>query len=408
MKRPRTWLWVAAVLVTLSTATSFAGTRYVITNDQNYPKNTASIYSVGDDGALTLVTTIATGGAGLSGGAFATPRVNVLRSKVNNCAYVGDALGLSTGGSVGLPGDVAAIDMSTLTLAGTFPGFPLDSGEFLDVGLAEAPSGTFLFAAYTTSSTITTYEQLPGCRLKKLSQVISVGLNPGGMLTSGGPVIGMKVTPNGNFLILAYADASIGSYDINPTTGALTLIGRYFVADAEAAVGVDITSDSKWALFGDSAGNGIPVIEVAAIHDDGSLGPTMDYAGIGLGTLSNNVWLSPDESMIYISNNQSGQITAAPFDKGSGVINIGKTCTSSVLKNFEIGLNFLGSVVTGSTEGTGSPLYVAEYPSSIAIVEVIKADGSKPCKLWETSASPVLDPASTSLLTVGVDPPRSF
>jgi hypothetical protein len=408
MKRPRTWLWAVAVVVTLSTATSFAGTRYVITNDQSYPKNTATIYSVGDAGTLTLLTTIATGGAGLSGGAFATPRVNVLRSKVNDCAYVGDALGLTAGGTVGLPGDVAAIDMSTLALAGTFPGFPLDSGEFADVGLAESPSGRFLFAAYTTSSTITTYEQLPGCRLEKRSQVISVGLNPGGMLTAPGPVVGMKVTPNGNFLILAYADASIGSYNINPTTGALMLIKRYFVADAEAAAGVDITSDSKWALFGDGDENGVPVIEVAAIHEDGSLGPTMDYAGIGLGTLSNNVWLSPDESMVYISNNQSGQITAVPFDKNNGVISLAKACTSVVLKNFEIGLNFLGSVVTGGTEGTGSPLYAAEYPSGIAIVDVIKAEGAQPCRLRETAASPVLDPASTSLLTVGVDPPRSF
>jgi hypothetical protein len=45
--------------------------------------------------------------------------------------------------------------MSTLTLAGTFPGFPLDNGNLLGVGLAENPSGTFLFAAYTGSSTIT-------------------------------------------------------------------------------------------------------------------------------------------------------------------------------------------------------------------------------------------------------------
>jgi hypothetical protein len=405
MKRFGKRLSAVAILVALCTATSLAGSKYVITNDDGSP-NTASIYTSGRGGSLILVTTIVTGGVGQGGGPFATPRANVLRSKVNNCAYVGDVLGLSAGGAVSIPGDVAAIDMSTLTLAGTFPGFPLDSGAYADVGLAETPSGQFLFAAYTNWSTITTYQQLPGCQLNRLSYVISVGLN-------FGPVAGMKVTPNGNFLILSYIDNSIGSYSINAATGALTLIGRYFTADAglATAAGLDITSDSKWVLFGDVDDNGVPVIDVAPIHKDGVLGTTNDFAGVGTGTSSNNVWLSPDESLVYISNTQSGQITAAPFDKTSGEINIAQACTSPLLRNFEPYLNYLGNVVTGSTEGTGSPLYAAEFgdtgPSGIAIVDVIRGDGTKPCQLRETAASPAMD-VSPFLLTIGVDPPRSF
>jgi sugar lactone lactonase YvrE len=394
MKRFLELFFRVATLMTLFTAATLAQTKYVITNDDTPSANSASIYSVGNAGALTLVTTIATGGSGLGGGDFSTARVNVLRSKTHNCAYVGDALGKNNG----RPGDVAAIDMSSLTLAGTFPGFPLDSGNLFGVGLAENPSGTFLFAAYTQSGTITSYKQLAGCKLKRLSEIISVG-------ALSGPVDGMKVTPNGKFLILAYGDGSIGSYKIDATTGALTLIGRYFVADSQAAAGLDITSDSQWALFGD--GYFVPTVEVARIGSDGSLGPTKGYPGIGSGTSSDNVWLSPDESLLYISNTFSGQITAVPFDKTSGAVNVAKSCTSPVLKNFQSTWVYLGGVVSSGAKGTGSPLYAAEWSgkqtSGIAIVDV-----RKPCTLTETSASPALDSASDYLLSVGVDPPRSF
>jgi hypothetical protein len=396
MKRLLKLLSKLVALVTLLTGITFAQTKYVITNDDTFPTNTASIYSVGSGGALSLVTTIPTGGEGNSGGYFGTPRVNVLRSKTHNCVYVGDALG----GKYDNTGDVAAIDMSTLTLAGRFPGFYHDDGSYLGVGLAEDPSSAFLFAAYTYSSTITTYKQLSGCKLKRLSEIITVGL-------FRGAVDGIKVTPNGKFVILAYGDGTIGSYKINATTGELTLINRYYVADGEAASGLDITSDSRWVLFGDSDLNGVPVVEVAPIHSDGSLGQTKDYAGIGTGASSQDVWLSPDESLVYISNNSSGQITAAPFDKNSGAINIAKACTSAVLKNFNSTWKYLGAVVSGSTAGTGSPLYAGEWSaiqaSGIAIVDV-----KKPCTLTETPASPAVDPASDFLLNVGVDPPRSF
>jgi hypothetical protein len=397
MKRPLKLLSTLAALVTLFAAMTFAQTKYVITNDNNFdsPGNSASIFAVGNGGALSQVTTIPTGGYGSGSGFFGTAMVSVLRSKAHDCAYIGDIFG-----KYGVPpGDVAAIDISNLTLAGSFPGFPLDNGELDGVGLAENPSGTFLFASYSSSGTITTYKQLAGCKLKRVGEVITVG-------AGYGSVDGMKVTPNGNFLILAYSDGSLGSYKIDATTGALTLINRYLVADGGLASGVDITSDSKWALFGDAST--IPTVEVAPIGSDGSLGQTIGYAGIGTGVNSNNVWLSPDETLLYISNNKSGQITAAPFDRATGVINIAKSCTSAVLKGYGSTWLSLGGVVSSGAVGTGSPLYASE-PSgtptsgSIAIVDV-----KKPCALTESSASPAQDSASGWLLSIGVDPPRSF
>ena len=107
-------------LVFMTTVLTQAVTNYVITNDDNqYPNgNSASIYSIGSGGALSLVTTIPTGGFGRGGGYYAAGRVNVLRSKTQNCAYIGDAVGPNNS----RPGDVASIDMSTLKLVGTYPG----------------------------------------------------------------------------------------------------------------------------------------------------------------------------------------------------------------------------------------------------------------------------------------------
>jgi 6-phosphogluconolactonase (cycloisomerase 2 family) len=149
-----------------------------------------------------------------------------------------------------------------------------------------------------------------------------------------GSVDGMKVTPDGKYLIVAYGDASIGSYAIDSKTGALTLVSRYLVTDSGLATGVDITSDGKWALFGAVAFGTGGEVEVAPIHADGSLGATIGYIPIGQGGNSNDAWLSPDETYVYIGDNSSGQITAVPFDAQTGVIKTSAACTSAVLRSF--------------------------------------------------------------------------
>ena len=388
-------------LLFITTVLTQAATNYVITNDDNqYPNgNSASIYSIGSGGALNLITTIPTGGYGRGGGYYAAGRVNVLRSKTQNCAYIGDAVGPNNS----RPGDVASIDMSTLKLVGTYPGTALDSGALWGIGLAENPAGTFLFAAYSTSGTIATYAQAADCVLKYRSEVITIGANVGS-------VDGMRVTPNGKYLIVAYSDASIGSYAINPKTGVLTLVARYLLADSALASSVDITADGKWVLFGTNSFGTGGEVEVAPIHADGALGTTFGYIPIGQGENSSNAWLSPDETLIYISDNSSGQITAVPFDAKTGLINKSAACTSAVLKNFNSTWQALGSVTTRGLTKLGSPLYAGEWsytnPGGIAIVDVSVKGGA--CTLTETADSPVADPVSDFLMTVGVDPPREF
>jgi len=120
-------------LLFMVTVLSQAATKYVITNDDNPAGNSASIYAIGDSGDLSLITTILTGGFGQGGGYYAAGRVNVLRSKTQNCAYIGDAVGPSNYRGA----DVASIDMGTLKLVGTYPANPIDSGTLWGIGLAK-------------------------------------------------------------------------------------------------------------------------------------------------------------------------------------------------------------------------------------------------------------------------------
>jgi hypothetical protein len=295
------------------------------------------------------------------------------------------------------PGAVAAIDMNTLTLVGRFLGSPLDSGSFVGVGLAESPNGKYLFAAFTESSTLATYKQLAGCKLKLVSEITAIG-------ASRGAIDGMKVTADSRTVVAGFVDGSVGSYHINPLTGALHLISIELVPDGAAASGLDITADGKWALFGTV--NSGSEVEVAPIKPDGSLGTIIAYMNVGTGSNSNNVWLSPDETLLYVSNNVSGQVSAAPFNKTTGVIDTAQSCTSAKLAGCHSTWKFLGAVVWGPI-GTGSPLYAAEFSqtqaSGIAIINV-----KRPCILTEAIGSPASDPNSNFLVTIGEDPPRPF
>jgi hypothetical protein len=118
------------------------------------------------------------------------------------------------------------------------------------------------------------------------------------------------------------------------------------------------------------------------------------------------VLLSPDETLLYIANTGTGKITAAFFDKTTGKITTG--CTSATLKGFDSKWVFLANLVTQLNTGTGSVLYAAEEGSSSGVAMVNVSSNGGTCSLTEATKSPIVDPNSTSLLSIGVYPPRSF
>ncbi|MFZ0359339.1 MAG: hypothetical protein WAL58_02785, partial [Terriglobales bacterium] len=68
-----------------------------------------------------------------------------------------------------------------------------------------AANGSYIYASYSTSSTIGTFSIEAGCELNFVSDILAFGLN-------NGDVNGMAV--HENLLVVSYGDGSIGTFDI--------------------------------------------------------------------------------------------------------------------------------------------------------------------------------------------------
>ena len=389
------------VLPSLSAAANRSSTApstpiYVLTNDDNVYQSSVSFYVAGGtQGAPTLTFdhSVNTQGQGIAGGLFGTPRINLLPDASAHCIYASNAAS----------GDISAVDITTNQLAGRFAASPSDAGDASGIGIAL--NANYLYAGYTTSKTIATFSILPGCQLSFLDDVPAAGLN-------GGSVAGMAV--RGDILVVAYADGSIESFNIADglpqSNGDAQNSTAYLRTGSNFPESVEITQDGHFALFGDSSI--ATEVEVSDISS-GRLTTTVQYVVsggsnvVGTGVNSGTLRLSPDETMIFMGNNDGGSVSAAFFDKNTGKVRGG--CTSRPLAGFYNPWSFVGSIATRDTTSTGGVLYVAEFGvggSFIGIVN-IGSDGTH-CTLTESAASEVPDITSDGLLSITVFPPRSF
>jgi 6-phosphogluconolactonase (cycloisomerase 2 family) len=392
MSMKRWFSRAAAVLACICVASGFAtaagSPHYVVTNDDVAPFfiSGVSFYTVGASGVLTFKQEVQTGGSGIGGGYFATNRVAVLDSGSAQCVYASNANA----------GDIVGINVNTLQVGGSASGSITDTGTTNGIGLVM--NAQYLYATFTDSSTIGTFQVQSGCSLTFVNDVSVIGLQ-GGIVTA--------IAIHGSTMVATYGDGSIESFNISSGTPVSNgdkqnTIGYLRSQGASYPNGIDITQDGHYAIFGDTTTS--TSIEVSDISS-GKLTTTVQY---NLGSVANstNVMLSPDETLLYISNTQGDRISAAFFDSSTGKVSRG--CTSARLRNYVSNFSYLASMGTENTTGTGSVLYVAEFggTSAIAMLNVTSSGGT--CTLTEMSNSPVADPFSTALLSIGTFPPRSF
>jgi len=380
----------AAVLVWICMASGFAHgatlPHYLVTNDDFVFGNSVTFYTIGSNGVLTLTGQVPTTGLGIAGGFFATNRVSVLNSTGNECVYASDAA----------TGDIVGIDVTTLTLGGTASGSATDSGAANGIGLAL--NGQYLYAGYTGSNTIGTFQVQPGCSLTFVNDTPVVGLQ-------AGFIDGMAI--HGNLLVVTYGDGSIESFNIasgTPVSNNDEQNSTGYVKSLGVAYpnGVEITKDGRYAIFGDTSTS--TMVEVSDIST-GKLNTTVLYT-LGAGISSSNIMLSPDETLLYISNTQGDKVTAAFFNKSTGKLTTG--CASGNLRGLSLKWSYLAALALDTNAGTGGAIYVAEYGalSSIGMVAVSSSGGK--CTLTEFPSSPLSDANSSGLLSIGTFPPRTF
>ncbi len=362
--------------------------RYVIANDDQSGFILASVtfYTVSPAGQLTLAKRVGTGGNGISGGFFGTNRIATLSSGSKQCVFSSEA------GS----GNVVGIDVASLTATSRATGSDTDAGTSNGIGLAV--NDQYLYASFTDSNTIGTFAVKAGCGLTFLNDTAVTGLN-------AGVINSMAV--HGNLLVATYTDGSIESFDVSGGTPVSNGDKQFSTAtvrsqDASYPNSVDITSDGRFAIFGDTSTS--LVVEVSHIVS-GKLSKTVVYKSTA-SISSSNLILSPDESVLYVTNTQGDAVSALFFNKATGKLTVG--CTSGPLRGQSSQWSYLAGLALIEPTGNGGGVFVAEFggPSSIGIVR-LHASGET-CSLQEDSKSPVSDANSPGLLSIGAFPPRAF
>ena len=373
--------WLTSPLLTHTHAfADSAPTGYLITNDDTGGRgaqDTAAFFSIAADGTLSNATALKVGGFGSGGGFFASNRVALINSSPTPCAYF----------SQGLSNTIVGVQALTQTVVGSYSASDTDDGT--ENGVSMVTNGTYLYASFSTSASLATFAVQPGCGLQFISDIYPSGLN-------GGTTKGMALL--GNLMVMTYGDGSIESFNISggvPVSNGDAQNSTGFAND-DFPDGVVITPNGHYAIFGDDSSDaGIEVSDISS----GTLSTTVFYS-LPAGSNSNNVLLSPDGTLLYVVNNTSGQVGAAFFDQTAGVVS--GSCISPQLNGFDDSFSFLSTPVTQLSTGTGGVLYVAEFPSSIAILNVSASGGQ--CSLTEAASSPVADPNLSSLLSIAVLP----
>jgi hypothetical protein len=370
--------FVFLFLAASSVALAQSGTEYIVTNDDLAPElvSTLTVFTVSPAGKITEQGKIETG-LGIQGGYFAAPRILAINVGGTDCVFA----------SAAYFSEITGVAIVTQQLVGEFAGSATDSGMSNGIGLAM--NQAYLYAGYSTSSTIGTFGVGPGCSLSFIGDVAAAGLN-------GGTPDGMAL--HGDLLVVTYEDGSMESFNVESglpvSNGDLQLSTGY--ATDNLPDGVQITADGHYAIFGDDSTT--TTVEVSDISS-GKLAPTMVY-NVGTAFNSNNILLSPDESLLYITSNSSGQLTAAFFNSATGAVTPG--CASKTLKLFDNTWVYASGLGTATNTGTGRQVYVAEYggPSSIGVVTV-QSNGAQ-CTLSEDAHSPVTVENASALMSLTV------
>jgi hypothetical protein len=388
-KRP-----VAAVLLAILGAAAGDGNvpaplHFLAANDdiaRSAPPSSVSFYAVAADGSLAAPTTVSTGGNGMAGGYFGTTRLVIAAGNEEACVYASNAQSEN----------ITGIDARQRRISGLFHGTLKDTKLARD-GIGLALGGNTLYAAFSGSGNIGAFRIQPGCKLDFVGEVHAGGL-------SGGTAESIAI--HGNTLVVAYGDGSVGSFDVAAGIPVAHDDAQYAPGIREDfnPGAVDISRDGRYAIFG--GGSTASEVQVSDISSGRISTPVVYKLGPAWG--ADSVRLSPDETVLYISNNAAGRVSAAYFDKATGQVR--PACTSDPLRGFYTKFNYIGGVATELPSGTGGTLYVPEFDangrSGIGMLRF--ASTGSGCTLTETAASPAAGSTGSALLSIAVYPPRPF
>jgi hypothetical protein len=340
---------------------------------------------------------LATGEPGVIQGSY-TPTVQVVRQGSDVCVFLAD----SAGPQSTTPNEITSFKYAGLAPVGSYSDNEVSSSE---LGIAIVAHAPYLFAAYNgykAASYLATWKIGAGCTLSLL-ETYEIPYT----------VFSMAATPSGNALVVSYgSDSDVDSFAIG-NNGVLTERGPYLVFNALLAWGVDITADSKVALF-DMQGYGPPFdddeteINTFAISSDGSLVANGNFGADGsLGTAESAGWirLSPDEKFLYVTDDAT-EVTTLNFQESPLQVTWSGCLTTLNMP----GGGYAGTIATVGTSASGGGIFVSESNGigpggRVALLAVNSTTG---CTQEETSSPFSLPDAAADPWSLVSWPPRSF
>ncbi len=225
--------------------------------------------------------------------------------------------------------------------------------------LSVTPNGKFLYATYSQSQNIGAWAINPDCSLGFIASYYPSALDL--------PLSALKVTPNGEYLVLGTTD----QFAIDQSTGTLTALGRLPECGC-LFNGIDFTKDSKVVAFASGPAANAYIARIT---------PT------GLKDLRMWVLASPQQA----AQNTTPFFSAAGYG-GAGNLYFGaigggseKMPSAVITTNFsESPLSLSVTNITqiespqfrdGAIAATGNTMVVAEFPNEIGVFH-INPDGS--------------------------------
>ncbi len=347
------------VLCVLFTASLSAQNNFVYTNNDPIPdflRNSVSGFSMDQSGVLTQVpgSPFLTGGFGGGGGFYASSRI----IRVGNFLYASNSVTNDVSGFSIDP------DAGSLT---PVPGSPFPRGGLAGeaLSLAATPDGQFLYAASEFAADIRIFRIDPkDGSLSALGDPVPAG---------GVGANGLKVSPDGKWLALVLSRVPphgvVATFSIDAETGALTPVpGSPFpVRDPGGtegrAAGVDINCASD-TLFVAEATIGTTVVDVLRIDPNtGALSPIEGSPFTpGVGRNSNVALLSPDDSLLFVSNQGSNSVTVLSVASDGSLILVPDSPIDAGDGDGPSGM---------ATDPTGAFLYVTKVnPDGVAVFSV--------------------------------------
>ncbi len=347
-----------------------AQANFVYVNNQSGVSNSITSYSVDAGGVATSLGTVNTGGTGATVACAGIDRITV--NLASNLLFV------SNSGDQTI--SVFRITPSTGLLA-AIAGSPFATGLTLDscagISLAATPDGHFLMAS--SNGQIKTFSVAVN---GSLSLSATASLLPA-------PMVGMKISGDGRFLAVSH-QASVSVFTISGINGALTAVAGSPFAKAGTGLvgGLDFNCDGT-LLYAAEGGSTSSITDAWSVAASGALTPILGSPFVAAGSDSNVVFLTPDNTILYQSNQGSK-------DLNTFTVNADGTLTSIGVASIAAGHTPAGL----AGDNSGLFLYSADDAFGLAVFNILP--GVVPTLAGDTALA-----GAGQIQGVAAYPPRS-